>query len=125
MLKDLESTVYYLDDIIITGKNKIHHLNNYLNKVLTRIKENGFHINKGKCTFLQDYVEYLGFIVDKNGVHTSPSKTKAISNILKLTIITQLHSSLRMVNHYVKFIPKLTDRLIPFYSLLSKDIPQT
>jgi hypothetical protein len=89
MLSGLEGTVCYLDDIIVTGKNKIDHLNN-LNKVFQRIQEYGFHINKGKCVFLQDYVEYLGFIVDKNGVRTSPSKTKAIISMPKPTNRTQL-----------------------------------
>ncbi len=55
-----------------------------------RIKEYGFHINKDKCVFSQDYVEYLGFIIDKNGIGTSPSKTKAIINMPKPTNRTQL-----------------------------------
>ncbi|CAF3365123.1 unnamed protein product, partial [Rotaria sp. Silwood2] len=122
MLSGLEGTVCYLDDIIVTGKNKIDHLNN-LNKVFNKIKDYGFHINKGKCIFLSNYVEYLGFIVDKNGVHTSPSKTKAIVEMPKPTNISQLRSFLGMVNHYAKFIPKLSDQLSPFYSLLKINTP--
>ena len=120
MLSGLDGTVSYLDDIIVTGKNKFDHLHN-LDMVFSRIKEYGFHINKSKCKFLQDSVEYLGFIVDKHGVHSSPSKIKAIIDMPKPTNISQLRSFLGMVNHYAKFIPKLTDRLIPFYSLLKKD----
>jgi hypothetical protein len=37
------------------------------------------------------------------------------------TNVSQLRSFVGMVNHYAKFIPKLTDRLIPFYSLLKKN----
>jgi hypothetical protein len=122
MLAGLEGVVCYLDDIIVTGKNKSDHLNN-LNKVFARIKEYGFHINKNKCTFLQDNVEYLGFIVDKNGVHSSPSKTKAILDMPKPTNLSQLRSFLGMVNHYAKFIPNLSNRLSPFYLLLKKDCP--
>ncbi|CAF2039059.1 unnamed protein product [Rotaria magnacalcarata] len=120
MLSGLEATVCYLDDIIITGKNKIDHLNN-LSKVFARIKDYGFHINKNKCKFLQNHVEYLGFIVDKNGVHTSPSKTQAIINMPEPKNISQLRSFLGMVNHYAKFIPQLSHRLLPLYSLLKKD----
>ena len=120
MLSGLEGTVSYLDDIIVTGKNKFDHLH-HLDKVFSRIKEYGFHISKSKCKFLQDNVEYLGFIVDKHGVHSSPSKIKAIIDMPKPTNVSKLRSFLGMVNHYAKFIPKLTDRLIPFYSLLKKD----
>ncbi|CAF5206197.1 unnamed protein product, partial [Rotaria magnacalcarata] len=95
MLSGLEGTVCYLDDIIITGKNEIDHLNN-LNKVFSRIKEYGFHINQGKCSFLQNSVEYLGFIIDKFGIHTSPSKIKAIVNMPKPTNVSQLRSFLGM-----------------------------
>ncbi|CAF4893525.1 unnamed protein product [Rotaria sp. Silwood1] len=122
MLAGLEGTVCCLDDITVTGKNKIDHFNN-LNKVFIRLKEYRFHINIDKCIFLQYYVEYLGFIVDKNGIHTLPSKTKAIMNVPKPTNITQLRSFLGIVNHYAKFIPKLTDRVTPYYSLLKKDNP--
>ncbi|CAF3495196.1 unnamed protein product [Rotaria socialis] len=120
MLSGLEGTVCYLDDIIVTGKTEIEHLNN-LNKVFSRIKEYGFHINQGKCSFLQNSVEYLGFVIDKFGIHTSPSKIKAIVNMPKPTNVSQLRSFLGMVTHYAKFIPRLTDRLLPFYSLLKKD----
>ncbi|CAF4638013.1 unnamed protein product, partial [Rotaria sp. Silwood2] len=122
MLSGLEGAVCYLDDIIVMGKNKIDHLNN-LKNVFTRIKDYGFHINKSKCIFLHDHVEYLGFVVDKNGVHSSPSKTTAIINMPKPTNVSQLRSFLGMVNHYAKFIPKLSDRLLPLYSLLKKNIP--
>jgi transposase InsO family protein len=124
MLAGLNGTVCYLDDIIITGKNMEDHLYN-LHQVFERITEYGFRVNKNKCSFLQDQVEYLGFIVDKHGVHTSPSKTKAIVEMPKPNNLSQLRSFLGMVNHYGKFISKLTERLKPFYQLLKKDIPWT
>jgi len=122
MLAGLDGVVSYLDDIIIMGTNKLDHLH-HLHKVFARIKDYGFHINKSKCTFLQDSVEYLGFIVNKHGVHTSPSKTKAIIDMPKPSNLSQLRSFLGMVNHYAKFIPNLTTRLSPFYVLLKKDSP--
>ena len=121
MLTGLEKTVCYLDDIIITGTNMEDHLNN-LEKVFARIQEYGFHINKSKCSFLQNSVEYLGFIVNKHGVHTSPSKTKAIIQMPNPTNVSQLRSLLGMITHYAQFIPKLTDRLAPFYALLQKNV---
>ena len=122
MLAGLDGTVCYLDDIIVTGNNTANHLKN-LRKVLERVKEYGFHINKNKCSFLQDSIEYLGFVVDKHGVHTSPSKTKAIVDMPQPTNVSQLRSFLGMVNHYAKFVSKLTDRLAPFFPLLKKDAP--
>ena len=107
MISGIEGTVCYLDDIIVTGNNTMDHLN-ILSKVFARIKDYGFHVNEHKCLFLQDNIESLGFIVDKNGVRASPSKIKSIINMPKPTNFSQLHSFLGMINHYTKFIPKLS-----------------
>jgi hypothetical protein len=117
MIAGLDGTICYLDDIIVTGKNTIDHLNN-LQQLFIRIREYGFHLNKQKCSFLQNQVEYLGFIVNKHGIHSSPSKTSAIIKMPRPGNISQLRSFLGMVNHYAKFIPKLTERLFPLYELL-------
>lgn len=120
MLVDIQGTVCYLDDIIITGKNQDEHWHN-LEQVFQRIKEYGFRVNKAKCKFLQDLAEYLGYLVDKDRLHTAPWKVKAIIEMLKPSGMSQLRSYLGMVNHYAKFISNLTDRLRPFYELLRKD----
>ena len=64
MLRGLDGTVCYLDDIIVTGRTTQEHLAN-LEHVFERIEQYGFHINRNKCLFLQDSIEYLGFLVDK------------------------------------------------------------
>ncbi|CAF4178451.1 unnamed protein product [Rotaria sordida] len=122
MIAGLDGTICYLDDIIVTGKNTIDHLNN-LQQLFIRIREYGFHLNKQKCSFLQNQVEYLGYIVDKHGIHSSPSKTTAIIKMPRPGNISQLRSFLGMVNHYAKFIPKLTERLFPLYELLKMNKP--
>ena len=33
---------------------------------------------KNKCAFLQDSLEFMGHVIDKEGLHTSPTKVKAI-----------------------------------------------
>ena len=55
------------------------HLQN-LQQVLSRLNEQGLGIKlkKEKCTYVQTSVEYLGYVVDANGVHTSAAKLEAI-----------------------------------------------
>jgi len=50
VLQGLSGVVCYLDDIIVTGKNKSEHMFN-LDQVLNRIQENGFRVHKEKCSF--------------------------------------------------------------------------
>ena len=74
IFQGLPGVVCYLDDIIVNGKDKSEHLE----QVLSRIREYGFRVRKEKCSFMQDSVEYLGHIVNKNGIQMSPKKVEAI-----------------------------------------------
>ena len=66
-------------------------------------------------------MEYLGHVIDKNGLHPSPSKVQAIKQAPPLTNITELKSYLGLVNYYHKFLSNLSISLAPLNSLLRKN----
>ena len=119
VLQGLPGVVCYLDDIIITGKDKQEHLNN-LEQVLSRVQEYGFRVRKEKCFFMQDSVEYLGHIVSKNGIQMSPKKVEAIVEMPQPKDQKDLRAFLGMVNHYGKFMSNLSDLCAPLNDLLQK-----
>lgn len=47
-------------------------------KLLSRLQDVGLKIKPEKCNFFQDRVCYLGYIIDKEGLHTTPEKINAI-----------------------------------------------
>jgi hypothetical protein len=47
-------------------------------QVLERMKAEKLQINLKKCTFLQEELVYLGFIVSKEGLKMDPKKVKTI-----------------------------------------------
>ncbi|GBP94131.1 Uncharacterized protein K02A2.6 [Eumeta japonica] len=64
--------MYILDDILISGPNKDTHRKR-LNEVLNRLQEAGLTLQKENVFFFfQKSIEYLGFVIDKDGLHTSP-----------------------------------------------------
>ncbi|XP_030760309.1 uncharacterized protein K02A2.6-like [Sitophilus oryzae] len=79
LLQGLDGTVVFLNDILITGCNRKEHLIR-LKKVLQILQESGLKISLPKCSFFQDQIEYLGFIINKEGLHTSDKKIKAIKD---------------------------------------------
>ena len=121
ILLGCDGAAAYMDDIIITGANDEEHLAN-LDKVLRRLNEAGLVLKEGKCKFMADSVEYLGFVIDRNGRHISRDKVKAVLEMPRPQDISQLRSFLGMINHYAKFIPNLSTRLDPFHKLLQKEV---
>ena len=49
----------YLDDILVTGNLPEQHLSN-LEAFLTRLNDAGLHLQKKKCAFMLEAIEYLG-----------------------------------------------------------------
>ena len=68
LLQGIPGMVVYVDDILITGQNESEHFTR-LREVLTRLKESGLRLKQVKCKFMAESVEYLGYRIDKHGLH--------------------------------------------------------
>ncbi|XP_050553385.1 uncharacterized protein K02A2.6 [Spodoptera frugiperda] len=120
-LRGIPGCVVFLDDICITGTNDKDHLSN-LRAVLERLRKTGLTVKLSKCSFLQESVKYLGYIIDKKGLRPDTNKLEAISNAPRPENITQLKSFLGMLNYYGKFISNLSTLLYPLHNLLKKEV---
>ena len=69
----------YLYDVIVFSKTFDEHLER-LDKVLTRLAQQGLKIKREKCSFLRREVSYLGYVVSSNGVSTDPDKISVVRN---------------------------------------------
>ena len=88
-----------------------------LDQVLQRLEENGLRLQKSKCEFLKDRVEYLGHIIDKDGLHPVLEKVRAPSNV------SELRFYLGMLQYYARFLPSLSSELSPLHDLLKDKTP--
>ncbi|XP_050502926.1 uncharacterized protein K02A2.6-like [Diabrotica virgifera virgifera] len=111
----------YLDDILISGTS-IEHVSRLLEIVFNRLSSYNIKVNAQKCSFFKDQVEYLGHRIDKDGIHPTSDKLRAIKEAPEPKDITQLRSYLGLINYYSKFIPMLSGRLKPLYKLLEKNV---
>ena len=120
MLAGLPFATAYLDDIIVVSHSKEDH-RRHLYTVFDRIKDYGFRVRLGKCSFYQPSIKYLGFIVDKYGRRPDPQKVRAVANIPAQTNVTTLRSFLGLVNYYQSFVPNMHSIRYPLDNLLKKD----
>ena len=105
----------------MTGRTDKQHLRT-LEIVLERLHRYGLRLKRGKCSFMQPSVQYLGYVIDKEGLHTTTEKEQAILNSPIPKDVQQLRSFLGLVN-YGKFIPNLSTIVQPLNQLLCKNVP--
>ena len=119
-LTNISNTAVKIDDILISGRDDSEHLQN-IEKVFQVLKDLGVTVNKKKCTFFAKEIEYVGFILDKNGVHVNQNKVKTINELAEPKDLKQLQSFLGGINYYSKFIPNMADIAKPLYRLIEKE----
>jgi len=79
------------------------------------------HIDK--CTFSVDCVIFLGFMVNKNGVHVDPEKIKAIQEWSVPKSVGDIHNFNGLASFYRRFVPNFSTLASPLNELIKKDTP--
>ncbi|KAI5738960.1 hypothetical protein M8J77_013245 [Diaphorina citri] len=120
VLQGIEGVQCFFDDIIIQGGTKEETLCR-LEKVFDRIKQYNLTLNREKCKFFHKSIEYLGHVIDAEGLHKSDDKVKAIVNSKKPENVRELRGFLGLANYYNRFIPDLATILNPLNMLLRHD----
>ena len=80
MLKGIPGVCVYLDDILVSGTNDSEHRQR-LDRVLEILSSRGLRLCKDKCSFGKTMVQYLGHMIDGNGLHPLNDKIKSISAV--------------------------------------------
>ena len=121
LLGHIESVIIYQDDILIVSKTIDDH-DKILDEVLNTLMCAGLKINVAKCEFYAKSVSYLGYVLDKSGMHPCADKITAILKAPAPSNMKELQSFIGLCNYYNKFIPNFSHVFRPLYDLLKKDI---
>ena len=78
-------------------------------------------LNVDKCTFMAPEVTYLGYRIDKEGLHAVNEKVQAIAMAPAPQNCKELRSYLGCLNYYGRFIKNLSSEIAPLNTLLTKN----
>nr|GEW69439.1 putative reverse transcriptase domain-containing protein [Tanacetum cinerariifolium] len=95
--------IVFIDDILIYSRNKEEHAN-HLRIILELLKQEKFYAKFSKCDFWISIVQFLGYMVDSQGVHVDPAKIKAVKNWASPTTPSKERQFLELAGHYRRFI---------------------
>lgn len=117
---DLEPHVFvYLDDIVIVTETYEKHLE-ILEEVFTRLIDAGLKVSIEKCQFCRPEMKYLGYVVDRNGLHVDVDKVRAMLELPSPKSVSDLRRILGTFSWYRRFIPDFSSYISPMTALLNK-----
>lgn len=104
LFRDLGYVYAYIDDILITSDDEQSH-EERVDVVLHRLHNAGIVINPSKCCYKADCVQFLGYLVDRNGISPDPARIQPILKFERPKTEADLRRFLGMVNFYRRNIP--------------------
>ncbi|GKA65066.1 putative reverse transcriptase domain-containing protein [Tanacetum coccineum] len=85
--------IVFIDDILIYSKNKKEH-EEHLKAILELLKKEELYAKFSKCEFWIPKVQFLGHVIDSQGIHVDPAKIESIKDWASPKTPTEIRSSL-------------------------------
>ncbi|GJU38713.1 putative reverse transcriptase domain-containing protein [Tanacetum coccineum] len=112
--------IVLIDDILVYSKYEEEH-GKHLKIILELLKKERLYAKFSKCDFWLDSVQFLGHVIDRNGVHVAPAKIKAIRNWVAPTTPIEVRQFLGLAGYYRRFIEGFSLISKPLAKLTQKD----
>ncbi|GJZ82207.1 putative reverse transcriptase domain-containing protein, partial [Tanacetum coccineum] len=91
--------IVFIDDILIYSKTLEEHVE-HLRLVLELLKKEKLYAKFSKCEFWLREVQFLGHVINGNGIHVDPSKIEAVKNWKAPRTPTEVRSFLGLAGYY-------------------------
>nr|GFC50943.1 putative reverse transcriptase domain-containing protein [Tanacetum cinerariifolium] len=113
--------IVFIDDILIYSKNKKEH-KGHLKLILKLLKEEELYAKFSKCEFWLSNVQFLGHVIDSEGIHVDPAKIEAIKDWESPKTPTEIHHFLGLAIYYRRFIEGFSKIARPMTKLTQKSM---
>jgi hypothetical protein len=120
LMESLEYLRAYLDDLLCISRSSLEYHLKKLEEVLRRHRDAGLKINAEMSTFCALEIEYLGYILTRDGIKPQSNKVQAILAIQPPTNVKELRQFLGMVQYYHDLWARQSEMLAPLTSLVGE-----
>ena len=113
--------VVYLDDILIFSKSEEEH-QAHVRLVLDVLRREKFYVTQAKSHFAQTEIQYLGHIVNSQGIRPDPKKVSSVQSWPVPKNVHDVRSFLGLCNYFRKFIEHYSSIAVPLTNLTKKSV---
>ncbi|GJR14607.1 putative reverse transcriptase domain-containing protein [Tanacetum coccineum] len=113
--------IVFIDDILIYSKNKEEH-EEHLKQILELLKKEELYAKFSKCEFWIPKVQFLGHVIDSEGIHVDPAKIESIKDWTSPKSPTEIHQFLGLAGYYRRFIEGFSKIAKPMTKLTQKKV---
>ena len=114
--------IVFLDDILIYSKTETEHVD-HVKKVLKKLREHKLYAKASKCEFFKQSIDFLGYVITKDGITMDAGKVKAITDWPQLKNVRDVRSFLGLAGYYRRFVEGFSKIASPLTELLKKEMP--
>ncbi|GKB34367.1 putative reverse transcriptase domain-containing protein [Tanacetum coccineum] len=113
--------IVFIDDILIYSKNEKEH-EEHLKAILELLKKEELYAKFSKCEFWIPKVQFLGHVIDRQGIHVDPAKIESIKDWASPKTPTEIHQFLGLAGYYRRFIEGFSKIAKPMTKLTQKKV---
>ncbi|GJW84615.1 putative reverse transcriptase domain-containing protein [Tanacetum coccineum] len=113
--------IVFIDDILIYSKSRKEH-EGHLKLILNLLKNEELYAKFSKCEFWLSKVQFLGHVIDSEGIHVDPAKIEAIKDWASPKTPTEIRQFLGLAGYYRRFIEGFSKIARPMTKLTQKSV---
>ncbi|MEO0435034.1 MAG: RNase H-like domain-containing protein, partial [Cyanobacteria bacterium J06656_5] len=113
---DIPNCLVYLDDLLIFGQSQEAH-DETLRQVLMLVRKHGLGLNKNKCSFGIDSVDFLGFYLQNGTIKPSQFRVKALQDFPLPGDFKSLERFIGFVTYFSKYVDHFSDICKPLLDM--------
>ncbi|GJZ97018.1 putative reverse transcriptase domain-containing protein [Tanacetum coccineum] len=113
--------IVFIDDILIYSKSKQEH-EEHLKIILELLKKEELYAKFSKCKFWIPKVQFLGHVIDSEGIHVDPAKIESIKDWTSPKSPTEIRQFLGLAGYYRRFIEGFSKIAKPMTKLTQKKV---